>query len=152
MRFTIITVFSDASAHLAYVENHSKEKIKSVKRVFRDPFARSTPRLFRRRRCATEQTGPVAKSARNWRGTSDLTPSIRPIGAAYAISTSRSHGARVHCHAKPRHESQIPIRLPFAPAFKHEGSVARGPDSRNRIESNRCFHPAQCAAVPMSPM
>lgn len=28
----------------------------------------------------TEQGSPVAKSARNWRGTSDLTPSIRPIG------------------------------------------------------------------------
>lgn len=64
--------------------------------------------------------------------------------AACAISTL--HGARVHCHAKPRHKSRIPDSIAIQRAM---GMVAVRPvGTRNRIESNRCFQPRSSDANP----
>lgn len=91
-----------------------------------------------------EQGGPVAKLARNWRGTSDLTPSIRPIGAAHVISTSRSWGTGGPLSCKTATRILNPDTIAIRTGGVPEGSVViRGPDSRNRIGPNRCFHPAQ---------
>lgn len=50
----------------------------------------------------------------------------------------RLHGARVHCHAKPRHKSRIPDSI----AIQREWGWWLWPvGTRNRIESNRCFQP-----------
>lgn len=56
-----------------------------------------------------------------------------------ACAISRLHGARVHCHAKPRHKSRIPDSIAIQRAM---GMVTVRPvGTRNRIESNRCFQP-----------
>lgn len=86
----------------------------------------------------------MTKLARNWCGTSDLTPSIRPTGAAYVISTLRSRGTGGPLSCKTATRISNPDTIAIRTGGVPEGStVIRGPDSRNRIEPNRCFHPAQ---------
>lgn len=83
----------------------------------------------------------MSKLARNWRDTSDLTPSIRPIGVAYVISTSRSRGTGGPLSCKTATRILNPDTIAIRTSGVPEGSVVvRGP--RNRIRPNRCFQPA----------
>lgn len=93
---------------------------------------------------------PVTNSLGNCRGTSDLTSSI---GAAYVISTSRSRTERtgsplLSCKTATRisNRDTIAIRAPVSvlrgeSTRKHHRGKRE--DSRNRIESNRCFRPTR---------
>lgn len=81
--------------------------------------------------CTTEQEDPAAQAI--WHRLFGRLAQRMP----FRCRAHREPG--VHCHAKPRHESRIPIRLPFVPGGVPEGSVIREPDSRNRIGPNRCL-------------
>lgn len=79
------------------------------------------------------------KSARNWRGSSDLTSPILTIGAACAISTSLARGPGPLSCKTATQISNPPIRLPFNGNW---GWWLWPVGTRNRIESNRCFQPS----------
>lgn len=83
------------------------------------------------------QEGPVAKSARNWRSTSDLTPSIRPIGAAYAISTSRSRGTGGPLSCKTATQISNPDTIAIRTGRRSWGERHKGAgfEKSNRTES-----------------
>lgn len=68
----------------------------------------------------------------NWRGTSDLTSSIRPIGAAYAISTSRSRtegteGPPLSCKTATRISNRDTIAI---------RATGGGPEGRKHEEAS----------------
>lgn len=79
------------------------------------------------------------KSARNWRGSSDLTSPILTIGAACAIWTSLARGPGPLSCKTATQISNPPIRLPFNGNW---GWWLWPVGTRNRIESNRCFQPS----------
>lgn len=97
-----------------------------------------------------DPTNPVTKSLGNlWYERFDIVYSTDWCSVCHFDVAQRE--PRVHYyHAKPRYESRIVIRLPFAHRRpegrkRHRGSITEGnKESRNRIESNRCFRPAQC--------
>jgi len=93
------------------------------------------------------QESPMAKSARNWRGTSDLTPSIRPIGASHAISTSYSRGTGGPLSCKTATRISNPDTIAIRTGVPEGSAVIREPDSRNRIGPNRCVYPIQYDSV-----
>jgi len=93
------------------------------------------------------QESPMAKSARNWRGTSDLTPSIRPIGPSHAISTSYSRGTGGPLSCKTATRISNPDTIAIRTGVPEGNAVIREPDSRNRIGPNRCFYPMQYDSV-----
>ena len=83
------------------------------------------------------------KSARNWRGSNDLTSSILTIGAACAISMSLTRGPRstVMQNRDTNLESPDSIAI-HRWSWRWEGDGDCGlVGMRNRIESNRCFQP-----------